>query len=54
MRKIKIAQIGLNTYSHGADIFARLKKHSGLFGTENPYTPDYELERYQTLIQACT
>lgn len=31
MRKIRIAQIGINRYSHAPEIFASLKKHTELF-----------------------
>ena len=31
MRKIRIAQIGMNRYSHAPDIFDTLKKHPELF-----------------------
>lgn len=45
MRKIRIAQIGLNTYSHGADIFERLKKHNDLFEIAGYVLPENEKER---------
>ena len=45
MRKIKIAQIGLNTYSHSVEIFESLKKQSDLFEIAGYVLPENERER---------
>lgn len=45
MRKIKIAQIGANTYSHGKEIFNSLKKQSDIFEIAGYVLPENEGER---------
>ena len=45
MKKIKIAQIGLNTNSHSNDIFHCLKKQSDLFEIVGYVLPENEKER---------
>lgn len=45
MKKIRIAQIGVNTNSHSNDIFDRLKKHSDLFEIAGYVLPEKERER---------
>jgi predicted dehydrogenase len=45
MRKIKIAQIGLNTYSHSTEIFESLKKQQDLFEIVGYVLPENEQER---------
>ena len=45
MKKIKIAQIGLNTYSHGKPTFQRLERLSELFEIAGFALPENEKER---------
>jgi len=45
MRKIKIAQIGINTYSHSNEIFGSLKKQSDIFEIVGYVFPEKERER---------
>ena len=45
MKKIKIAQIGINTNSHSNDIFATLKKQNGIFEIAGYALPENEGER---------
>ena len=45
MKKIKIAQIGLNTYSHSNDIFHSLKRQSDIFEIVGYVLPENEKER---------
>jgi len=45
MRKIKIAQIGLNTYSHSTEIFESLKKQQDIFEIVGYVLPENEQER---------
>ena len=45
MRKIKIAQIGINTYSHSNEIFGSLKKQSDIFEIVGYVFPGKERER---------
>ncbi len=51
MKKIKIAQIGTNAYSHGPDIFNTLKKHSEFFEIVGYVLPENERERLPKRIQ---
>ena len=46
MRKIKVAQIGVNAYSHGMDIFDNMKKHDSLFELAGYVLPEKEKERF--------
>ena len=45
MRKIRIAQIGVNFYSHGSQIYASLRKQSDLFEFVGCCLPENERER---------
>lgn len=45
MKKIKIAQIGLNTYSHSINIFESLKKQQDIFEIVGYVLPENERER---------
>lgn len=45
MRKIKIAQIGLNTNSHSTEIFKSLKKQNDIFEIAGYVLPENERER---------
>ena len=45
MRKIRIAQIGVNFYSHGPDIFRSLVKQSDLFEVVGYCLPENERQR---------
>lgn len=45
MRKIKIAQIGINTYSHSNEIFGSLKKQRDMFEFVGYVLPENERER---------
>ncbi len=45
MRPIRIAQIGVNTNSHGPQIFEMLKTHSELFEIVGYVLPENERER---------
>lgn len=45
MKKIKIAQIGTNAYSHGPDIFNSLKNQSEIFDIVGYVLPENEKER---------
>lgn len=45
MRKIKIAQIGINTNSHSNEIFGSLKKQSDIFEIAGYVLPENERER---------
>lgn len=46
MRKIKIAQIGTSTNSHGNAIFASLKRNSDLFEIAGYHFPENEREKF--------
>ena len=46
MRKIKIAQIGTSTYSHGNGIFNTLKKNSDIFEIVGYHFPENEREKF--------
>ena len=46
MRKIKIAQIGTSTYSHGNGIFNALKKNSDIFEIVGYHFPENEREKF--------
>jgi len=45
MKPIRIAQIGVNTHSHGPQIFKMLKEHSDLFEIAGYVLPEKERER---------
>ena len=45
MRKIKIAQIGINTYSHSNEIFGSICKQSDIFEVVGYVLPENERER---------
>ena len=45
MRKIKIAQIGINTYSHSNEIFGSICKQSDMFEIVGYVLPENERER---------
>ena len=45
MRKIKIAQIGINTYSHSNEIFGQICKRSDIFEVVGYVLPENERER---------
>ena len=46
MKKIKIAQIGTSTNSHGNDIFNNLKRNSDLFEIVGYTLPENEREKF--------
>lgn len=46
MRKVKIAQIGTSTNSHGNGIFAALKKNSDMFEIVGYHFPENEREKF--------
>jgi len=50
MRKIKVAQIGVNAYSHGIDIFDNMKKHDLLFELAGYVLPEKEKERLPQVV----
>lgn len=52
MRKIKIAQIGINTHSHSNEIFTSLKKQSDIFEIAGYVLPEKERERLPQKVQA--
>ena len=52
MKKIKIAQIGINRNSHGPDIFNTLKKFSEIFEIAGYVLPENERERLSSKL-AC-
>ncbi len=52
MRKIKIAQIGLNLNSHSAQIFGSLKKQSDIFDIVGYVLPENERERLPQHLNA--
>ena len=52
MRKIKIAQIGINTNSHSNEIFGSLKKQSDIFEIAGYVLPENEKERIPHKINA--
>lgn len=51
VKKIKIAQIGTNIYSHGPDIFNTIKKQSDLFEIVGFVLPENEKERLSNRIK---
>ncbi|MEE1074771.1 MAG: Gfo/Idh/MocA family oxidoreductase [Acutalibacteraceae bacterium] len=51
MKKIKIAQIGTNAYSHGIEIFNSIKKQSELFEIVGYVLPENERERLPSRIK---
>lgn len=51
MKKIKIAQIGTNIYSHGPDIFNTIKKQSEFFEIVGFVLPENEKERLPSRIK---
>ena len=52
MRKIKIAQIGVNFYSHGNQIYNSLKKQSDIFELAGVCLPENERERLPGRVEA--
>ena len=46
MTKVKIAQIGTSTYSHGNDIFNCLKRNSDIFEIVGYHFPENEREKF--------
>lgn len=52
MRKIKIAQIGTSTNSHGNDIFASLKRNSDMFEIVGYHFPENEREKFPDKMAA--
>ncbi|MBE6729297.1 MAG: Gfo/Idh/MocA family oxidoreductase [Ruminococcaceae bacterium] len=50
MKKIKIAQIGMNTYSHSKEIFASLKKQRDIFEIVGYVLPESERERLPSKV----
>lgn len=52
MRKIKIAQIGTSTNSHGNDIFNTLKRNSDMFEIEGFTFPENEREKFPERMEA--
>lgn len=54
MKKIKIAQIGTNTYSHGKEIFNSLKKQSDIFDIVGYVLPENERERIPAKVDSFT
>ena len=52
MRKIKIAQIGLNFNSHSCEIFTSLKKQSDIFEIAGYVLPENEKERLKHKLNA--
>ncbi len=63
MRKIKVALIGTNILSHAMPVFLSVLKQSDIFEfvgynfpegeKENPYSYDYELLLYKTILKCC-
>ena len=51
MRKVRIAQIGLNTYSHSVQIFNSLRKQSELFEVVGICFPENEKERLPHFVE---
>lgn len=51
MRKVKIAQIGTSTYSHGNFVFNSLKKQSDVFEIAGFAFPENEREKYPERMQ---
>ena len=45
MKKVRIAQIGVNTFSHSCEIFGSLKKQSDIFDIAGYVLPENERER---------
>ena len=51
MKPIRIAQIGVNTHSHGSQIFQMLKNHSDLFEIAGYVLPENERERLPQMMK---
>ena len=52
MRKIRIAQIGVNFYSHGPDIFRSIVKQSDIFEVVGYCLPENERTRLPDRLKA--
>ncbi|MBP5617659.1 MAG: hypothetical protein J6X61_00730 [Clostridia bacterium] len=51
MRKIRVAQIGLNEYSHATFVFKSMKKQAELFDIAGVVLPEKERERYPAIAR---
>ena len=51
MRKIRVAQIGTNAYSHGNEIFSAIKKNPDVFEVAGYAMPEGERERFPSQMR---